>query len=150
MFFVEMVTWPLQIILCLQLHVCVQSFYCYVSVADLFDAYSAVTVPVVTDIKDLLCKPMRDKRPAHICLIVRGPPGSGKTYASKMIRVWQLLSSMYHNCGEKCWLPAVFRNLSKHIKSLIVEPDLIAVEMLAFLPKSSRNQNRSDLTIAIP
>lgn len=55
-------------------------------VHDLFDAYSTIAAPVVTDIRDLICKPKRDSRPAHICLIVRGPPGAGKTYCSKLIR----------------------------------------------------------------
>lgn len=63
------------------------SDYYFISVAELFDAYSSVTVPEVTDIKDLICKPKRNSRPAHICLIVRGPPGAGKTYCSKLIRV---------------------------------------------------------------
>ena len=33
---------------------------------------------------------------------------------------------------------------------ITVEPDLIAIEIIAFPSKSSRNKNDSDLTIVIP
>ena len=42
--------------------------------------------PQIT-VDELLCNPGRRKRPDHIVVIVRGPPGAGKTYASKLIKV---------------------------------------------------------------
>ena len=38
-------------------------------------------------ITDLLVSPGREKRPPKLVIILRGPPGSGKTYVSKLIRV---------------------------------------------------------------
>lgn len=40
----------------------------------------------VVSADDLLCKPGRDKRPPQVVVIIRGLPGSGKTYVSKLIR----------------------------------------------------------------
>ncbi|XP_014769878.1 death-inducer obliterator 1 [Octopus bimaculoides] len=40
----------------------------------------------VVSADDLLCKPGRDKRPHQVVVIIRGLPGSGKTYVSKLIR----------------------------------------------------------------
>lgn len=38
-------------------------------------------------VDDLLCEPGRKSRGERIVVIVRGPPGSGKTYVSKLIKV---------------------------------------------------------------
>lgn len=40
----------------------------------------------VMDIKGLLWKPDRDRRPSKIMIILRGAPGSGKSHLAKMIR----------------------------------------------------------------
>ncbi|XP_063957585.1 YLP motif-containing protein 1-like [Lytechinus pictus] len=40
----------------------------------------------VVAITDLLDQPNREKRPAKICVILRGPPGSGKSYIAKLIK----------------------------------------------------------------
>ncbi|KAH9495062.1 hypothetical protein Btru_018729 [Bulinus truncatus] len=40
----------------------------------------------VVKIEDLLCPPLRLSRPPQIVIIIRGLPGSGKTYVSKLIR----------------------------------------------------------------
>ncbi len=38
-------------------------------------------------VEDLLCEPGRKTRPAHIVVIVRGLPGSGKSHIAKSIKV---------------------------------------------------------------
>lgn len=40
----------------------------------------------VVAVTDLLDPPNREKRPAKICMILRGPPGSGKSYIAKLIK----------------------------------------------------------------
>lgn len=40
----------------------------------------------VTLIEDLLCPPGRFSRPSRIVIILRGPPGSGKTFLAKLIK----------------------------------------------------------------
>ena len=75
------------------------------SVADLFDAYSSLSVPEITDIRDLIFKPKRSTRPGHICLIVRGPPGAGKTHCSKLIRVCEcdcIVRNIFFPSSVKC------------------------------------------------
>ena len=44
----------------------------------------------ITMVDDLLCPPGRLTRPAQIAIIFRGPPGSGKSYAAKLIKVANL------------------------------------------------------------
>lgn len=43
--------------------------------------------PETVLIEDLLCHPGRLKRPRHILVILRGLPGSGKTFVAKLIKV---------------------------------------------------------------
>lgn len=43
--------------------------------------------PEVCMVEDLLCRPGRLGRPEHIVIIVRGLPGAGKTYVSKLLKV---------------------------------------------------------------
>ena len=38
-------------------------------------------------VDDLLVLPGRLARPDHIVVVIRGPPGAGKTYLSKLIKV---------------------------------------------------------------
>lgn len=38
-------------------------------------------------VDDLLEPPSRFGRPDHIVVIIRGPPGAGKTYVSKLLKV---------------------------------------------------------------
>ena len=38
-------------------------------------------------VDDLLVAPGRQSRPDHIVVIIRGPPGAGKTYVSKLLKV---------------------------------------------------------------
>ena len=38
-------------------------------------------------VDDLLEPPSRYGRPDHIVVIIRGPPGAGKTYVSKLLKV---------------------------------------------------------------
>lgn len=38
-------------------------------------------------IDDLLCQPGRQGRPDRLVVMVRGPPGSGKSYVSRLIKV---------------------------------------------------------------
>ncbi|XP_063978325.1 uncharacterized protein LOC135163087 isoform X2 [Diachasmimorpha longicaudata] len=42
--------------------------------------------PNYTMVDDLLCSPGRHNRPPKIAIILRGPPGSGKSYAAKLIK----------------------------------------------------------------
>ncbi|CAG5119307.1 unnamed protein product, partial [Candidula unifasciata] len=42
--------------------------------------------PESVKVEDLLCPPNRDSRPPQIVTIIRGLPGSGKTYVSKLLR----------------------------------------------------------------
>ncbi|XP_059620850.1 trichohyalin [Phlebotomus argentipes] len=42
--------------------------------------------PFVVAIKEILEQPHRKVRPKRICVIFRGPPGSGKTYFAKLIK----------------------------------------------------------------
>ena len=37
--------------------------------------------------EDILCQPGRKVRPERIVVIVRGPPGAGKTYVTKLLKV---------------------------------------------------------------
>lgn len=43
-------------------------------------------MPIVTMIEDLLSSPGREKRPPRLVIIMRGPPGSGKTFLAKLIK----------------------------------------------------------------
>lgn len=47
----------------------------------------APTLPVTKSIDDLLLPPGRHMRPIKLVVIMRGPPGSGKTYTAKLIKV---------------------------------------------------------------
>lgn len=38
-------------------------------------------------VDDLLCPPGRQNRPSKIAIILRGPPGSGKSFVAKLIKV---------------------------------------------------------------
>jgi len=38
-------------------------------------------------VDDLLAPPGRYSRPDHIVVIIRGPPGAGKTYVSRLLKV---------------------------------------------------------------
>lgn len=40
-----------------------------------------------TMVDDLLCSPGRQNRPPKIAIILRGPPGSGKSFVAKLIKV---------------------------------------------------------------
>ncbi|BFZ11509.1 hypothetical protein BsWGS_14548 [Bradybaena similaris] len=42
--------------------------------------------PELVKVEDLLCPPNRENRPPQIVVIIRGLPGSGKTYVSKLLR----------------------------------------------------------------
>ncbi|XP_066584532.1 uncharacterized protein ZAP3 [Prorops nasuta] len=43
-------------------------------------------IPSYTILEDLLCPPARFNRPSKIAIILRGPPGSGKSFLSKLIK----------------------------------------------------------------
>uniref|UniRef100_A0A2C9K7P1 YLP motif-containing protein 1 n=1 Tax=Biomphalaria glabrata TaxID=6526 RepID=A0A2C9K7P1_BIOGL len=47
---------------------------------------ASLTEPETVKIEDILCPPGRLTRPPQIVVIIRGLPGSGKTYISKLIR----------------------------------------------------------------
>ena len=38
-------------------------------------------------VEDLLCPPGRTTRPGRLVIMLRGPPGSGKTFVAKLIKV---------------------------------------------------------------
>lgn len=44
-------------------------------------------MPNYTMVDDLLCPPGRQNRPSKIAVILRGPPGSGKSFVAKLIKV---------------------------------------------------------------
>lgn len=46
-----------------------------------------VKIPNYTMVNDLLCPPGRQNRPSKIAIILRGPPGSGKSFVAKLIKV---------------------------------------------------------------
>lgn len=54
------------------------------SVAGIEPAGPALPRPVL--IEDLLCPPGRTSRPTNFVVILRGPPGSGKSYLAKLIK----------------------------------------------------------------
>lgn len=41
----------------------------------------------ITAVDDLLMLPGRRSRPDHIVVIIRGPPGAGKTFVCKLLKV---------------------------------------------------------------
>lgn len=45
-------------------------------------------MPNYTMVDDLLCPPGRQNRPPKIAIILRGPPGSGKSFVTKLIKVY--------------------------------------------------------------
>lgn len=45
------------------------------------------TILLFLQVEDILCLPGRTTRPQQIVVIVRGLPGSGKTYVSKLLKV---------------------------------------------------------------
>lgn len=45
----------------------------------------------VTMIEDLLSPPGRNTRPPRLVIIMRGPPGSGKTFLAKLIKDKEVL-----------------------------------------------------------
>ena len=49
-------------------------------------------------VEDLFCTPGRTARPPRIVVIVRGPPGSGKTYVSKLLKVNSLFKEQSIDC----------------------------------------------------
>ena len=42
-------------------------------------------------VDDLLVPPGRNARPERIVIIIRGPPGSGKTYVTKLLKVRRII-----------------------------------------------------------
>lgn len=46
-------------------------------------------------IEDILNNPGRNNRPGKIVVILRGPPGSGKTFVAKLIKVTTLCSCFH-------------------------------------------------------
>lgn len=42
--------------------------------------------PQVISVEDLLGLPGRESRPPLLCVIVRGPPGSGKSYLTRLLK----------------------------------------------------------------
>jgi hypothetical protein len=46
---------------------------------------------IVVLVDDILNLPGRNVRPPKIVIILRGPPGSGKTYVAKLIKVYTYL-----------------------------------------------------------
>lgn len=50
------------------------------------DGPSAVAQCPIVPIEDLLMKPGRFQRPAKLCFVMRGLPGSGKSYLARMIK----------------------------------------------------------------
>ena len=55
--------------------------------------------PNFTMVDDLLCPPGRQNRPPKIVVILRGPPGSGKSFIAKLIKV-RIRSLNYFNVGK--------------------------------------------------
>lgn len=49
----------------------------------------------VAAVDDLLVLPGRRSRPDHIVVIIRGPPGAGKTFVSRLIKVSALYSCFH-------------------------------------------------------
>ena len=47
----------------------------------------AETRPEIIPVDNLLEPPSRYGRPDHVVVIIRGPPGAGKTYVSKLLKV---------------------------------------------------------------
>ncbi len=45
-------------------------------------------------VNDLLCPPGRHSRPVKLVVFMRGPPGSGKTYTARLIKVSYFSSIM--------------------------------------------------------
>ena len=48
-------------------------------------------------VDDLLCRPGRLSRPDRLVVIVRGPPGAGKTYVSKLLKVCSVCLYLFYN-----------------------------------------------------
>lgn len=51
----------------------------------------------VVQVDDLLEPPTRYSRPDHIVVIIRGPPGAGKTYVSKLLKVIIAITATFQN-----------------------------------------------------
>ena len=64
----------------------------------------------------------------------------------KMKKVWNGVA--WHSSTSSKWSKKEMVNKQTPCKTAV--PDLIATEMLVFPSKSARNQNDSNLTIAIP
>ena len=64
-------------------------------------APAAETRAEVIPVDSLLDPPNRFSRPDHIVVIIRGPPGAGKTYVSKLLKVDHCrLLHFYKNCSQ--------------------------------------------------
>lgn len=65
-------------------------------------------------IEDLLCQPGRQKRPRRILIILRGLPGSGKTFVAKLIKVSSGHPSyLLNHLGYDTVFPGIIENGSK-------------------------------------
>lgn len=47
--------------------------------------------------EDLLCEPGRKARPDKIAVVIRGAPGAGKTYVSKLLKVNKVATGAVFN-----------------------------------------------------
>lgn len=74
------------------------------NVAESTKTLELAKMPNYTMVDDLLCPPGRQNRPPKIAIILRGPPGSGKSFVAKLIKVY------YTKCLK---LLHVLTNISK-------------------------------------
>ncbi|EFN63822.1 YLP motif-containing protein 1 [Camponotus floridanus] len=69
-------------------------------------------MPNYTMVDDLLCPPGRQNRPLKIAIILRGPPGSGKSFVAKLIKE---MIYEYEEAMEQSYITSLVKAFKKNI-----------------------------------
>lgn len=102
-----------------ELFLIASGWFCYSQDASKFESKSPprtmelAKTSNLTMVDDLLFPPGRQNRPPKIAIILRGPPGSGKSFVAKLIKV-NLIKLFEFTLDSICFL--VFGDIWKKIK----------------------------------